>query len=173
MIKGFQNIKEIDLMNKLFLITGGNIGDRKKNLETAAVLIEERVGKIIKSSKIYETEAWGITNQPAFYNQVLEIESKFSAREILIAILKIEAEMGRKRTVKNAARIIDIDILLFNDDTVNEQNLVIPHPEISNRRFVLLPLNEIAPHTIHPVFKKTIHQLLSESKDRLKVNPIS
>ena len=160
-------------MNKLFLITGGNIADRKKNLETAAALIKERVGKIIKHSKIYETEAWGIRDQPAFYNQVLVIESKFSAREILTAILKIEEEMGRKRTVKNAARIIDIDILFFNDDIVNEQNLVIPHPEIGNRRFVLSPLNEIAPQMIHPVSKKTIQQLLSESKDQLNVNPVS
>ena len=160
-------------MNKLFLITGGNIGDRKKNLETAVSLIKERVGKIIKVSKIYETEAWGIRNQPSFYNQVLVVESKFSATEILTAILKIEQEMGRKRTVKNAARIIDIDILFINDDIVNEQNLVIPHPEIANRRFVLSPLNEIAPQMIHPVLKKTIHQLLSESKDQLKVNPVS
>ena len=160
-------------MNKLFLITGGNIGDRKKNLETAASLIKEHVGKITKLSKIYETEAWGIRDQHAFYNQVLVVESKFSAREILNTILKIEEEMGRKRTVKNAARIIDIDILFFNDDIVNEQNLVIPHPEIGNRRFVLLPLNEIAPQMIHPVFKKTIQQILSESKDQLKVNPVS
>ena len=160
-------------MNKLFLITGGNIGDRKKNLETAAVLIKRRVGKITKLSKIYETEAWGNRDQPAFYNQVLVIESKLSAREILTAILKIEEEMGRKRTVKNAARIIDIDILFFNEDIVNEQNLVIPHPEIGNRRFVLSPLNEIAPQMFHPVLKKTIRQLLSESKDQLKVNPVS
>ena len=160
-------------MNKLFLITGGNIGDRKKNLETAAVLIKRRVGKITKFSKIYETEAWGNRDQPAFYNQVLVIESKLPAREILTAILKIEEEMGRKRTVKNAARIIDIDILFFNEDIVNEQNLVIPHPEIGNRRFVLSPLNEIAPQMLHPVLKKTIQQLLSESKDQLKVNPVS
>jgi len=160
-------------MNKLFLITGGNIGDRKKNLETAAALINRRVGKITKLSKIYETDAWGKRDQPSFYNQVLAIESEFSAREILTAILKIEEEMGRKRTVKNAARIIDIDILFFNDEIVNEQNLVIPHPEIINRRFVLSPLNEIAPQVIHPVFKKTIHQLLLLCKDQLKVNPVT
>ncbi len=160
-------------MNQVYLITGGNIGDRKKNMEMVATLIQKRVGKIINCSKIYETEAWGNRDQPAFYNQVLVIESKFSAREILTAILKIEEEMGRKRTVKNAARIIDIDILFFNKDIVNEQNLVIPHPEIGNRRFVLSPLNEIAPQMVHPVFKKTIQQLLSESKDQLKVSTVS
>ena len=159
-------------MNQLFLITGGNIGDRKKNLETAAALIYERIGAVVKSSKIYETEAWGITDQPAFYNQVLVVESNFSAKEVLSKILQIEEEMGRKRTIKNAARIIDIDILFFNEEIVNEQNLVIPHPQISNRRFVLLPLSELVPQMIHPVLKKTIHQLLLQTKDQLKVNAV-
>lgn len=159
-------------MNRIYLITGGNIGDRKKNLETAAEIIEQRVGGIIQSSKLYETEAWGITDQPLFYNQVLVLESEFSAREVLHAILKIEEEMGRKRTVKNAARIIDIDILFFNDEIVNGQNLVIPHPEIKNRRFVLTPLNEIAPQMLHPVFKKTMRELLSETNDLLKAIPV-
>jgi len=156
-------------MNKIFLITGGNIGDRKKNLETAAELVQKQIGKIIRRSAIYETEAWGFADQPAFFNQVLEIESKYAARDVLNMILQIEENMGRKRTFKNAARIIDIDILFFNDETINEQNLVIPHPEISNRRFVLSPLNEIAPQMIHPVLKKTIKTLLSETKDPLKV----
>lgn len=159
-------------MNKIFLITGGNVGDRKKNLETAAALIEKRVGKIIIQSKIYETEAWGITYQPSFYNQILVIESQFPARKALNEILKIEAEMGRKRTVKNAARIIDIDILFFNDEIVNEENLLIPHPEIPNRRFVLMPLNEIAPDMLHPGLKKTMKELLAESKDHLKAFPV-
>lgn len=159
-------------MNTVFLITGGNIGDKRKNLETASALISERVGKIIKSSKIYETDAWGITDQPAFYNQVHIVKSDFSAREVLDKILMIEEEMGRKRTVKNAARIIDIDILLFNEERVNEKNLVIPHPQISNRRFVLLPLSELAPHMIHPVFKKSFHQLLLQTEDQLKVTVV-
>jgi 2-amino-4-hydroxy-6-hydroxymethyldihydropteridine diphosphokinase len=159
-------------MNTVFLITGGNIGDKRKNLETASALINERVGKIIKSSKIYQTDAWGITDQPAFYNQVHIVKSDFSAREVLDKILMIEEEMGRKRTVKNAARIIDIDILLFNEEMVNEKNLVIPHPQISNRRFVLLPLSELAPHMIHPVFKKSILQLLLQTEDQLKVTEV-
>ena len=159
-------------MNKLFLITGGNIGDRKKNLENAAALIYDRIGTVVKSSKIYETEAWGLTDQPAFYNQVHVVESNFSAKEVLSNILQIEEEMGRKRTIKNAARIIDIDILFFNEEIVNEQNLVIPHPQISNRRFVLLPLSELVPQMIHPVFKKSIHQLLLQTKDQLKVTAV-
>lgn len=159
-------------MNKIYLLTGGNIGDRKKNVETAAALIQKEIGSVVGSSKIYETEAWGITNQASFYNQVLFIESKFSAKEILQKILKIEEEMGRVRTIKNAARIIDIDILFFNDDIVNEQNLTIPHPEIINRRFVLSPLNEIASDMIHPVYKKNIHELLAMCKDELKAKPL-
>ena len=159
-------------MNRLFLITGGNIGDRKKNLETAAALIQKQIGKIMRLSAIYETEAWGITNQPAFYNQVLEIETLLSPREVLYLILKIEEEMGRKRSIKNAARIIDIDILFFNHEIIKEHNLIVPHPEIANRRFVLLPLLELEPHKIHPVLHKSIQELLSETKDKLKVIPI-
>jgi len=159
-------------MNKLFLITGGNIGDRKGNLEAAAALIQKQIGKIIRLSAIYETEAWGITNQPAFYNQVLEIDTLLSAREVLHLILKIEEEMGRKRTIKNAARIIDIDILFFNNEIINEQNLIIPHPEIANRRFVLLPLLELDPTKLHPSLHKTIQELLAETKDKLKAIPV-
>ena len=159
-------------MNTIFLITGGNVGDRRSNLETAATIIEKRIGRIVKSSKIYETEAWGITDQPAFYNQVHIVESGFSAKEVLVKILQIEEEMGRKRTVKNAARIIDIDILFFNDHIVNEQNLTIPHQHITERRFVLLPLKEVAPEMIHPVLKKSITDLLSLTNDELKVRAL-
>lgn len=159
-------------MNKLFLITGGNIGDRKGNLEAAAALIQKQIGKIIRLSAMYETEAWGITNQPAFYNQVLEIDTLLSAREVLHLILKIEEEMGRKRTIKNAARIIDIDILFFNNEIINEHNLIIPHPEIANRRFVLLPLLELDPSKLHPVLNKSIRELLAETKDKLKAIPV-
>jgi len=159
-------------MNKIFLITGGNIGNRKKNLKAAAALIQEQIGTIIKSSKIYETDAWGITDQPVFYNQIHIVESKFPAKEILNKILKIEEKMGRVRTIKNAARIIDIDILFFNDEIINEPNLNVPHPEIINRRFVLMPLNELAPEMIHPVFKRSIHELIRNCKDELRVTPV-
>ena len=160
-------------MNKIYLLTGGNIGDRKKNVETAAALIQKEIGSIVGSSKIYETEAWGITNQASFYNQVLFIESKFSAKEILQKILKIEEEMGRVRTIKNAARLIDIDILFFNDEVIHEPNLNVPHAEMVNRRFVLTPLNELAPNLVHPVLNKSIHYLLANCKDELKVTATS
>ena len=159
-------------MNRLFLITGGNIGDRKRNLETAAALIQKQIGKIIRLSALYETEAWGIMNQPPFYNQVLEIETLLSPREVLHLILKIEEEMGRKRSIKNAARNIDIDILFFNNEIINEQNLIIPHPEIANRRFVLLPLLELDPTKLHPSLHKTVQELLAETKDKLNAIPV-
>ena len=159
-------------MNKVFIITGGNIGDREKNLETAEKMIEEQIGHIIQTSKIYETEAWGISDQPSFYNQVLIVETDFPADEVIKKILKIEEDMGRVRTIKNAARNIDIDILFFNDDIVNEENLTIPHPQMINRRFVLMPLNEIASAKNHPVYNKSVAQLLAECKDELKVTPL-
>ena len=159
-------------MNSVFLIVGGNLGNRKKNLQTAATLIDGQVGTIIQSSKIYETEPWGLTDQPAFYNQVHLVKSKLDPQTIIDTILKIEKKMGRVRTIKNAARIIDIDILFFNGEIINEPNLVIPHREIPNRRFVLMPLNEIAPLLIHPVLKKNISELLSTCKDQLKVAPL-
>jgi 2-amino-4-hydroxy-6-hydroxymethyldihydropteridine diphosphokinase len=160
-------------MNKLFLITGGNVGNRKENLRTASKLIKEQIGAIIKSSKIYETDAWGITDQPPFYNQVHIVESEFSTDEIIGKILAIEKQMGRIRTIKNAARIIDIDILFFNDDIINTESVTVPHKEIANRRFVLSPLNELSPGFIHPLLRKSIHELLCDCKDELKATPIA
>lgn len=159
-------------MNKIFLLTGANLGDRKKNLETAAHLINKKTGTIIQSSRIYETEPWGHYDQPSFYNQLHIVESEFSAREALKSILQIEKQMGRIRTIKNAARIIDIDILFFNNEIINESDLIVPHPEISNRRFVLSPLNELAPGMIHPVLQQKIDHLLFTCKDPLKVFPL-
>lgn len=160
-------------MNTIFLITGGNIGYRENNLRTAAELIQNRIGKIIQSSAIYETEAWGNKDQPAFYNQVHIVESTFSAEEIMKKILAIEKQMGRIRTIKNAARIIDIDILFFNEEIINSPNLIIPHIEISNRRFVLMPLSELSPDFVHPVLNKSIKDLLSACRDPLEVVPLN
>jgi 2-amino-4-hydroxy-6-hydroxymethyldihydropteridine diphosphokinase len=156
-------------MNKVFLITGGNMGNRKSNLEKAAVSIEENIGTIANRSSTYESEAWGNEDQPSFYNQVLIVESEFSAPDIMNKILDIEKKMGRKRTVKNAARIIDIDILFYNNHILEDSLVTIPHKEIQNRRFVLMPLKEIAAEYIHPVLKMTIGDLLLQCTDPLKV----
>lgn len=156
-------------MNIIYLITGSNIGDRKKKLQVAAGKIKNTIGPINKSSAIYETAAWGDNNQPDFYNQVHVVESHFSAAAVMQKILKIEAEMGRIRTTKNAARVIDIDILFFNNEIINEPGLIVPHPEISNRRFVLMPLKELNPSLVHPSLRKTIRELLASCEDPLSV----
>ena len=156
-------------MNKTYLLLGSNMGDSKKQLSKAIQLIEKQIGKMIRQSGLYTTAAWGNTNQPDFLNQVIVIETPLTSNEMLDIILSIEKIMGRVRTVKNAPRIIDIDILFFNKDIVAQKDLSIPHPEIQNRRFVLIPLNEIAPQFIHPVFKKSIHQLLLVCPDHLNV----
>ena len=137
-------------MNTVYILTGGNIGERLINLEKAQKYLEDKIGKIERSSLIYETAAWGNNDQPDFYNQVHVIRTKLTAEEIMQNILKIEEKMGRIRTFKNAARLIDIDILFFNKEIINNPGLIIPHTEIANRRFVLEPLNELSPHMIHP-----------------------
>src|SRR2546421_5689263 len=144
-------------MNIAFLLIGGNIGNREENLGKARGLLEKYCGKIIRLSSIYETAAWGKTDQPAFLNQALEIETSLTAKDLLEKNLEIEKLMGRRRNEKYGPRIIDIDILLFNDEVHDEPFLKIPHPELQNRRFALIPLNEIDPGLYHPVLKKTIN----------------
>ncbi len=160
-------------MNTLYVLVGGNIGNRHENLEKALSCLTKEIGRVIKSSLIYETEAWGNRDQPDFYNQVHIIYTKLSAEETMKNILDIEEKMGRVRTIKNAARIIDIDILFFNKEIINEPGLTVPHPEIANRRFVLVPLNELSPAFVHPTLHKSIHELLSTCKDGLEVKPVS
>ncbi|HEX6170075.1 MAG TPA: 2-amino-4-hydroxy-6-hydroxymethyldihydropteridine diphosphokinase [Chitinophagaceae bacterium] len=160
-------------MSTAHLLIGGNLGDRKENLLTAISLISEQCGSLTKSSSVYETEAWGITDQPSFLNQALEISTSLNARQLMRKILKIEKEMGRVRKEKLGPRIIDIDILLFENEIHDLRFLKIPHPELQNRRFVLVPLAEIDPTLQHPVLKKTIAELLEECPDNLEVRKIT
>ena len=160
-------------MNDVYLLTGGNIGDRLRYLSEAAKAIEQNFGTIIKKSLVYETAAWGKEDQPAFLNQVLQLQTNLPAGKLLSAILSIEKTLGRKREMKYGARQIDIDILFFNDDVIDTNGLTIPHPQMQNRRFVLVPLAEINPQKIHPVFHKSIIQLLAECSDTLAVKKFS
>ena len=155
--------------NQLFLLLGTNLGDKKQNLINAIKGIEALIGKVEIKSKIYETAAWGIEEQPSFLNQILVINSGFSAEKILKIILNIEEEMGRKRIKKWAERLIDIDIIYYGDEIVNQKNLIIPHPYLHERRFTLMPLVEIAAHFVHPIFKKSNSQLLNECADHGEV----
>ena len=146
------------------------MGDRMLVLTKARESIAHACGKIIIQSSVYETAAWGKEDQEAFLNQVIVIETKLSSIDLLTSILKIEEGLGRKRQMKYGPRIIDIDILLFNDEVINIEGLKVPHPQMQNRRFVLQPLNEIAPDKLHPVLKKKISRLLADCPDILAVN---
>jgi 2-amino-4-hydroxy-6-hydroxymethyldihydropteridine diphosphokinase len=160
-------------MNRAYLLTGGNIGNRLVNLQTAAQLIGEKCGSIITASSIYETAAWGLKEQPSFLNQVLLVETILSPAILLKKILGIEERMGRKRALKYGPRIIDIDILLFNNDVLHSTTLTIPHPAMPSRRFVLLPLAEIAGNFIHPELNLPIKDLLKNCGDELSVKKFS
>jgi len=166
-------LPKVGIMRTAFLLIGGNLGNRKENLSKAVLLINERCGSLTRSSSIYETEAWGKTDQPAFLNQALEISTSLNARQLMRKVLKIEEEMGRVRKEKLGPRIIDIDILLFESEIHDLRFLKIPHPEMQNRRFVLVPLAEIDSTLQHPVLKKTIAELLEECPDNLEVKKIA
>jgi len=122
---------------------------------------------------MYETAAWGKTNQPSFLNQALELDTSLTAAQLIRCLLKTEKMMGRVRVEKYGPRIIDIDILLFNNEIHNNHLLKLPHPEMQNRRFALLPLAEIAPDVMHPVLNKSIVELLNECSDLLEVKKYS
>lgn len=156
-------------MNTAYLLTGGNLGNRENNLSLAHDYIEEYCGKVIQQSSVYETAAWGPVNQPAYLNQVLQVETHFKAPELMQTLLRIEKDLGRHREERYGARTIDIDILFFNNETIDQEDLIIPHPRLYTRRFVLIPLNEIASELVHPILQLTVSDLLKLCHDPLDV----
>ena len=148
---------------------GGNVGDRAQKLRQAMNGIEKSCGRIIQQSSFYETAAWGKVDQRDFLNVAIGIETTFEPQELLAALQKIEQQLGRERVEKWGERTIDIDVIFYNGRIVDEANLVIPHPLMAERRFVLEPLNEIVPDIIHPILKKPVKQLLRECTDQLTV----
>ena len=160
-------------MIKLYLLLGGNLGDKSLVFKETTKLLNEWVGKITCQSHIYETEPWGFESSDLFWNQVLELSVSISPPEVLNCIQQIEHQLGRIREAQHYdSRIIDIDILFYGDQIISLENLTIPHPRIQNRKFALVPLNEIAPDLIHPVLQKSISQLLLECTDQLWVERV-
>ena len=157
------------MRNEIYLLLGSNLNDREKNLLRAIKKINEQAGTVLAVSSLYATQPWGVSEQPEFLNQVIEIESDYSAEQLLQKLLTIETEMGRQRAAHWGPRIIDIDILFYGKEILSKTNLVIPHPGITDRRFTLVPLCEIASKFIHPQFHKKCEQLLRECADPLEV----
>ncbi|MED5589089.1 MAG: 2-amino-4-hydroxy-6-hydroxymethyldihydropteridine diphosphokinase [Chloroflexota bacterium] len=156
-----------------YLGFGTNLGDRKKNLDRAIISLDSRPDlTILRTSGIYETEPWGMTNQPNFLNMVAEIATSISLGELLERVKKLEQDMGREDGPRFGPRLIDVDILMLEDQVVNQPDLQIPHASLHLRAFVLVPLTELAPDLVHPVFGETIAQLASRVNGLDGVKPL-
>ena len=156
-----------------YLGFGTNLGDRKKNLDRAIISLDSRPDlTILRTSGIYETEPWGMTNQPNFLNMVAEIATSISLGELLERVKKLEQDMGREDGPRFGPRLIDVDILMLEDQVVNQPDLQIPHASLHLRAFVLVPLTELAPDLVHPVLGETIAQLASRVNGLDGVKPL-
>ena len=149
-------------MTTIYIGIGANLGDREHNCLKALGELEKRGIKVTKKSSRYETEPWGVRDQPKFINMAVEADTDLTPGEVLETIKEIEKKLGRRETHRWGPRIIDLDILLYDDMVVDEPGLKIPHPHMHERDFVLTPLSEIAPGAIHPLLKKTVREMLSE-----------
>ena len=152
-------------MNIVFLQLGSNLGDRELLLKDAITAIENRVGDIVEFSKVYESVPWRVEGQENYLNQVLKVRTALLADEVLLNVLDIEKQLGRVRIEKWGERLIDIDIVFYNDSIIETQDLCVPHKHLHERMFVLKPLHDIAPEMVHPKYNKTIEELLKICKD--------
>jgi len=158
---------------RLFLLLGANLGNRFLTLEQARIQLMESVGTLVSESKLYETAPWGVTDQPPYLNQVLELETTFAPDNVLTQTQSIEQILGRVRLDRWGARLIDIDLLYYNGLICQTEQLTLPHPLLHERRFVLVPLCEIAPDFVHPVFGKTNTEMLRDCRDLGLVKPLN
>lgn len=151
-------------MASVYLGLGTNIGNKRKNMVTAAALLAERAGDVLSLSSFYETEPWGFDSGNTFLNAALELETSCSPMELLHLTQQIEREMGRTQKSDGSYhdRIIDIDILLYGNEIIHTEELVVPHPLMQQRLFVMQPLAEIAPSLVHPVLHKSMYELYME-----------
>jgi 2-amino-4-hydroxy-6-hydroxymethyldihydropteridine diphosphokinase len=147
------------------LSLGSNVGDKLNFLSLSKTLIYDKIGSILLSSSIYETEPWGVDNQETYLNQVISVQTNLSPYKLLDNIHEIEKDLGRIREIHYGPRTIDIDILYYGTVILDAENLKIPHPHIQKRRFILVPLTEISPQMSHPLLKKTNQELLDTVKD--------
>ena len=160
-------------MNGKYLLLGTNLGNKLENLSTALKLISEKAGIILARSSIYRTSSWGMTGQPDYLNQVVQVETNLSPHDLMHELLSIETGMGRIRNKKWDNRLIDIDILFYDDRIIDESGLQLPHPQIPDRRFTLAPLAELAGDQVHPVNRLSIKELLGRTSDKSRVEKLS
>ncbi|MGB3780744.1 MAG: 2-amino-4-hydroxy-6-hydroxymethyldihydropteridine diphosphokinase [Tunicatimonas sp.] len=157
----------------IYLLLGTNLGDRAVNLRRATQRLEEAVGPVAETSSCYETAAWGVTEQPAFHNQVVRIKTTLGHEALLRTLQQIERQLGKVKVAHWRERLIDLDILYYGNRVVRTPWLTLPHPQLHHRRFTLVPLSELAPQFVHPMLGKTQQELLAVCTDRLAVKWVS
>ena len=160
-------------MSAIYISLGGDLGDPIQQQEKAIKMIGDRIGRVDQRSSFYETEAWGVERKTPFINSAVSVRSDLSPDQVMVALLRIEVELGRIRDGERyGRRLIDLDLLYYNDRILNSSDLQLPHPRSHLRRFVLEPLVEIAPDFVDPLFGKSISEMLSECSDKSFVQKI-